>query len=1224
MTHSRPTIPLSSDLRARLGNVIQEARRTAESGARQALKALAVDRAKPFGSMSLTEKAQRNALRNRGRQAGGRIDGATREQRIARLAHEVAYEHWHRMLFARFLAENDLLIAPEYGVAVSLDDLRDLAREEGADPWELAGEWAQEMLPEIFTAGDPALELALPPETRQALDELVESLPAEVFTAQDSLGWTYQYWRSEEKERVNASGVKIGADELPAVTQLFTERYMVLFLLHNTVGAWWAGTVLAADPALAGSAPDETELRKRMRLGSGGGYEFHYLRFVRTRAEVDEGDERTGPWRPAAGSFPDWPKAARDLRLLDPCCGSGHFLVEAFELLVRLRIEEEGLVVSDAVRAVLSDNIFGLEIDPRCSQIAAFNLALSAWRMAGKRIDLPRLDVACCGIAPQGSEAGWVRLAGELEGITGLAEAPNLFGAEPSLARGPLQEGMAGLHRLFRQAAEFGSLIDPEAAGDDLFRAGYDDLKKLLDTAIERERRAKSRNERAVAAAGMARAAEILTGRYTLVVTNVPFLARGKQGTRLREFAETHHGDAKGDIATVFASRIFRWLGDHGTQALVTPQNWLFLTTYRKLREPLLKNRTWNVVARLGPGAFETISGEVVNVALVVLSARKPEPDWEMAGLDVSSPRGQPPIRAAEKARLLGDGAEVIESIQADQLKNPDAVVLMRPVGGRALLKQLAQGVHGFGSKDSPRFFRQLWEVSLSRDWQFLQTTVSKSQQWSGCQQMVYWQNGQGILAERGRRGEAIPAGRTAWGRSGVTVSQIGSLPCSLYTGEIFDKNTAVVLPSDASHLPAVWAFCSSPEYATAVREFDQKLNVTNATLVKVPFDLDHWTKVAAERYPNGLREPYSDDPTQWIFHGDPCRSVIWDEEAKVTARGSVRVDHTVLQVAVARLLGYRWPSELDPGMRLAPEQRAVVEGCTAYDDLVDEDGIACLSPARGEVGAGDRLRALLIRAYGDEWSGATERRLLAATNPNGRAPSSLEVWLRDKFFAEHCKLFHNRPFIWHIWDGRTDGFHALVNYHRLAGPGGEGRRTLEALTYAYLNDWIERQRAEQRDGVAGSDDRLAHAMDLQQQLERILKGEPPCDLFVRWKPLHAQAMGWEPDLDDGVRLNIRPFMRAELRKGGRAGGGILRIRPTVRWGKDRGKEPEEPRPPEEFPWFRGCPGGGSAEARTDFEASESARFDGNRWNDLHYTNSVKRQARKRHARRGADTGSGP
>ena len=1211
------TLPLSPDLRARLGAVIQEARRVAESGAGEVLATLAVGDARPFDSMSLGEKALRNALRARGRQAGDRMVPSSDTQQTHHLAHEAAYEHWHRMLFARFLAENELLIPPQYGMAVSLDDCRELAREEGRDPWELAGEWAQAMLPGIFAAADPVLDLSLPPETVLKLEELLESLPAETFTAQDSLGWTYQYWRSEEKDRVNTSGRKIGADELPAVTQLFTERYMVLFLLHNTVGAWRAGKVLADDPTLASSAPDEAALRKRMRLGSGGGHDFAYLRFIRARSEADGGDERTGPWRPAAGSFPDWPRVARDLRILDPCCGSGHFLVEAFELLVRLRMEEEGLTGAEAVRAVLRDNLFGLEIDPRCSQIAAFNLALAAWRMAGERIELPALNIACCGIAPEGSEGGWVRLADELEGLTGLAEDPDLFGADASLARGPLQEGMARLHRLFRQARELGSLIDPEAVGGDLLRAGYDDLKKLLDTAVGRERKAVGRNERAVAAVGMARAAEILTGRYTLVVTNVPFLARGKQGTTLSNFAETHHRDAKGDIATVFASRTFRWLGGHGTQALVTPQNWLFLTTYQELRERLLTERTWNVVARLGEHAFADAQAAGAFAALVVLSAGKPESEWEMAGIDVSAPRGQRPIRAAEKARLLECGSDVIESIQADQLKNPDAAVLVRPVGDRALLQQLVSGFAGIQAGDAPSFRRSFWELSnLGLSWSVEQSTVDATTHFGGRSGAILWEQGSGRLYETiyhrldGQVGMWI-RGHEVWNREGIAVSSIGALPVTRYTGEKFDNNTAALSPLPPEHLPAVWTFCSSPDYPAAVREFDQSLKVTNAALVKVPFDLDHWTKVAAERYPNGLPEPYSDDPTQWIFHGDPCRSVIWNEDAKVTARGPTRFDYTVLQVAVARLLGYRWPAERDPAMRLAPEQRAIADRCAAYNDLSDADGIVCLSPARGEVSAADRLRTLLIYAYGDEWSAATERKLLAATNPNGRAPKSLEVWLRDKFFAEHCKLFHNRPFIWHIWDGRKDGFHALVNYHRLAGPGSEGRRTLESLAYAYLNDWIQRQRVGQSESVSGSDARLAHALDLQQQLERILEGEPPCDLFVRWKPLHAQAIGWEPDLDDGVRLNIRPFMRAELRTGGRAGAGILRWKPNVKWGKDRGEEPQEPRPRDEFPWFWGCPGGGSADARTDFEAAEDTRFDGNRWNDLHYTRAGREATRE-------------
>ena len=321
-------------------------------------------------------------------------------------------------------------------------------------------------------------------------------------------------------------------------------------------------------------------------------------------------------------------------------------------------------------------------------------------------------------------------------------------------------------------------------------------------------------------------------------------------------------------------------------------------------------------------------------------------------------------------------------------------------------------------------------------------------------------------------------------------------------------------------------------------------------------------------------------------------------------------MDADVLQVAVARLLGYRWPAELDPDMRLAPEQREVTDDCRAFDEFADPDGIVCLPAVRGEPPASDRLRSLLASAYGHEWSAATERALLTASSP--KPAKSLEDWLRDGFFQEHCKLFHNRPFIWHVWDGRKDGFSALVNYHRLAGPDGQSRRTLESLTFAYLNEWINRQRAEREEETPGADGRLAAALDLQQQLQRILVGEPPCDIFVRWRPLHGQAIGWEPNLNDGVRLNIRPFMRAELRTGGRAGAGLLRWKPNVKWGKDRGKEPQEPRPQNDFPWFWVCPGAGGEADRTDFLGEPDAEFDGNRWNDLHYSASCKNAARHR------------
>jgi len=262
---------------------------------------------------------------------------------------------------------------------------------------------------------------------------------------------------------------------------------------------------------------------------------------------------------------------------------------------------------------------------------------------------------------------------------------------------------------------------------------------------------------------------------------------------------------------------------------------------------------------------------------------------------------------------------------------------------------------------------------------------------------------------------------------------------------------------------------------------------------------------VAEEQFPDGLPEPWSDDPTQWLFEGRP------------------EVATEPLQVAVGRLLGYVWPEQ--------PESDDL-------DELADVDGIVCLPSVLGERAAADRLQKLLSRAFGGTWSPARAKQLLEASGSKKR---DLEAWLRDDFFKAHCQVFKNRPFVWQIWDGRKDGFSALVNYHHL------DRSTLERLTYTYLGDWIERQTAGVRDDVAGAEERLAAARDLQRQLELILEGEPPYDIYVRWKSLAEQPLGWDPDLNDGVRLNVRPFVEA----------GVLRSKFNVKWDKDRGKNPD-------------------------------------------------------------------
>jgi hypothetical protein len=1153
---------LASDLRKTLEATVVKARDKAEGGARDALTALAVDASEPFASMSEEERKLRNRLRARGRQLGDQRDAQKGSQGIERLVREMAYEHWHRMLFARFLAENQLLIEPSSGVSISLEECEELAAEEGTDLWGLAAQFAQSMLPQIFRGDDPVLAAKLPLEIRQQLQGLVAGLEVEVFTASDSLGWTYQFWQTKRKKEVNDSAVKIGADELSPVTQLFTEDYMVDFLLDNTLGAWHAGKVFAANPQLAASAESEDELRQAVSLP---GCPWAYLRFIQTEE---------GAWTPAAGIFEGWPNTTTELKCLDPCMGSGHFVVAMFERLVALRIEGEGLNEQAAVAAVIEDNLFGLEIDPRCTQIGAFNLALVAWRRVG-HCKLPAMNLACSGLAPNTREADWLAMAGDNE---------------------RLRNGMERLYRLFQKASVLGSLINPRAAESDLLVAAFHELQPLLEQALAQESQEDTTYEMAVTARGLNRAAEILANQFTLIATNVPYLGIRKQSEELIAYCERLHASAKHDLATVFADRCMGLASEYGTIAVVMPQNWLSIQSYKTFREELLVRRTWDIAAPLGTRAFETITGEVVNVGLFALSKKKPRTDHKFAALDVSSA-----CSPREKAsNLLHAGLLALG--QSDQFANPDTRIIFEVGVSEKRLSDFAQCLAGIQNGDSPTYLRCFWELSHAGErWAFQQTAVADRDIFGGMDTLIDYDLKEGHLrADAKWRREALhdsdQRGKPFWGKRGVLVSRMGSLPCTLYLGNLYDQASGVIVPSQDHHLTAIWAYCSSEEYNNQVRKLDRKVNVTVATLVKVPFDLARWQKVASEQYSNGLPKPFSSDPTQWLFNGHPAGA------------------DQLLHVAVARLAGYEWPRQTGSSF---PDCPAL--GPDGLEALADEDGIVCLSPVRGEASAVERLRKLLNTALSEEWSSSKERELLLATavDNNAKKPEpDLDSWLRTSFFTEHCKLFQSRPFIWQIWDGQPQGFSALVNYHKLAAPNGDGRKTLELLTFTCLGDWIDRQKLDQVEGVNGADDRLAAALDLQAELKKILEGEPPYDIFVRWKPLQRQAIGWDPDINDGVRLNIRPFLSAQLRKGGKTGAGILRAKPgTIKWAKDRGKEPM--RSKVDFPWFWGWDENSTAMS-TDFGApipgasSAGDSFDGNRWNDLHYSRAAKEAARAR------------
>ena len=470
-------------------------------------------------------------MRAKWRQLGG-----DRELLVA----ECAYEQWHRLLFARFLAENSLLLHPQYKAPVTLADCEELAGELGEpDAWSVAARFAAEILPGIFRLDDPCVRLRLAPEGRYALEQILDALPAEMFAADDALGWVYQFWQKDKKDEVNASERKIGGADLGPVTQLFTENYMVRFLLENSLGAWWAAR-----------HPDSPLVKG-----------FDYLRFD------DDG-------RPAAGSFDGWPDRVAEVTVMDPCCGSGHFLVEAFSMLWQMRAEEEGLAPVDAQDAVLRDNLFGLELDPRCVQIAMFAVALQAWKAGGGWRQLPVPNIACSGIPVKAPVEEWKALAARRPATrkrTRPAARPVPRRRHPRQPHRPkasvraqrssrlaafLRGRRLGRGRAAARAAPLAGAADPATAVLGADAAGIARAADLLSRVVHTRR-----HERAVSSTAQAERAS-----YAITQSSIPPMR-------------------KDDLATAFLERGGARWPTRRSSSDCHPQNWLIPRVLQRFRE---------------------------------------------------------------------------------------------------------------------------------------------------------------------------------------------------------------------------------------------------------------------------------------------------------------------------------------------------------------------------------------------------------------------------------------------------------------------------------------------------------------------------------------------------------------------------------------------------------------------------------------------------------------
>ena len=413
-------------------------------------------------------------------------------------------------------------------------------------------------LPSIFAKVDDETELLLPDDLLGDLS-IAASFRTEIQDADcddvEVIGWLYQFYISEEKDTVMARKSAVPTEDIPAVTQLFTPHWIVRYLVENSLGRLW----LLNRPT--------SRLKAHMPYYIEGDAETDFLKIIKPE----------------------------EIKLADPAVGSGHMLTYAFDLLY-LIYEEEGYPASDIPGLILKHNLHGIEICPRAAQLAELALAFKARKKARRFFQSGTF------VRPQITELQEIRFNGdELREYIKELKLGALF-----------DQGVIKLLHQFEEAKNFGSLIQP-CLDDRTIR----DVRSAIETKdLGGQLFLRETHKKVLRVLNQA---ETLTQRYHVVVANPPYMGGKAMGSEIKQFARNHFPECRADLFAMFIGRGFSLAINHGFTAMITMQSWMFLSSYEDLRKVILASKTVISMAHLGPKAFDTIGGEVVQSTAFVL-----------------------------------------------------------------------------------------------------------------------------------------------------------------------------------------------------------------------------------------------------------------------------------------------------------------------------------------------------------------------------------------------------------------------------------------------------------------------------------------------------------------------------------------------------------------------------------------------------------------------------
>ncbi|MUV38424.1 hypothetical protein JNUCC1_02262 [Lentibacillus sp. JNUCC-1] len=1094
---------------------------------------------------------------------------------------EVAYTWFNRFIALRYMEVNDYLpsgirilssIEPDKKlpdalseVMLLIDDLgldeetvfglQDVNDDEGLFKYILVkqcnqlGEWMPVMFEEIADYTELLLPGNLLADT-SVIRDMVSLIEEDDWTKEvEIIGWLYQYYISEKKDDVFAAlrkNKKITKENIPAATELFTPRWIVQYMVDNSLGRLWLES--HKDEAFKQTLPYYLESADQPEN-------------VKVRLQ-DMKDSNLDP---------------TSITFLDPCMGSGHILVYAFEVLFDI-YKSVGYREQDIPHLILEHNLYGLDIDPRAGQLAYFAVLMKAMQYNYRLFERPIK-----------TNLYWIE-----ESNTLTEDDIDVFAGESGL-----KNDAALLVQTFKDAKLYGSaVIMPDldlsglrerldelkqGQGDDMFSIAFQEEKiELVEQLINQ--------------------AEVITRQYQAVVTNPPYMGRKGMNAELTTYLRKHYKDSSADLYAVFMEVASRAVKDNGFIGLINQHSWMFLSSFEKLREKMLKSHQIYSMAHLGTRAFAEIGGEVVQTTAFVLR-KKVIPKFVATFVrlvDVNNAEG--------KMERFFD-----KSLRYERTQNGFSDIPGSPVAywaservrnifkNEKLLQDIAEPKAGLSTGNNLLFQRVWTEVDILKigfRYKSDSDTTDLKFKWFPCESggdyrkwygnsnviLNWFDNGTDIKNFRDKQGKQRSAVRNSmyYFQAGLTWNKLSSSKFSIKLkrdDSIFDDTSRSAFPINRSQTKYLLAMLISKLSTYFISYLNPTLSFTNNDIKRIPVVLckgdllkrvnsitdnsisisksdwdsfetswdfkkhpflefqngaaklyeafDNWAYEADGRFCQ-LKE--NEEELNRIFielYGleDELTPDVPDEEVTVNKADQERDVKSFLSYAVGVMFGrYSLDEEglafaggtFDPDQyhTFQPDQENVIP---ITDDVYFEDDIVT------------RLITILKLTFGEEDLEANLDFIADTLKKRGSETSRQRIrrYFLKEFYKDHVRTYQKRPIYWQFESGKQDGFKALVYLHRY-DPGLVARVRTQYL-HAQQRKYEDEIR--RRDDVLESDASRPDKTRAAKEKEKLQKQLQECRQYDEIIA-HVANQAIDLDLDDGVKGNYAKFQNIQVPQG--------------------------------------------------------------------------------------------